>query len=102
MRAKASIFQDAELPRLRLHASPLRPRGRFALWWEWQQLRDDCRRRAALRVRGSLLDRQRQAECRPRRRGACWDREVRARPETFEGIFWFAARFDRTAAIFER
>src|SRR5580704_7048723 len=93
LRARASIFPDAVLLRPRLLAFPLPRYAHSALLWAPGLHQDDCWAfRVAPRARGSLLDKQLRAVCRPHRRAMCSDREVRDRSGTFEGIFWFAAR----------
>src|ERR1700732_48806 len=103
LRARASIFPDAVLLRPRPPAFPLRLRAHCALLWAPGLHQGDCWEfRAVLRVRGSLLDRQLHAVGRLPPPVAYSDQEARVRIETFGGIFWFAARFARKAAIFER
>src|ERR1700693_1513990 len=103
LRATASIFPDAVLLRPRPPAFPLRLRAHSALLWAPELHQGDCWEfRAVLRARGSPLDRQLQAACRLPQPVAYSDQEAHVRIETFEGIFWFAARFARKAAIFER
>src|ERR1700730_9992920 len=103
LRARASIFPDAVLLRPRPPAFPLRPRAHFALLWVPGLHQGDCWEfRAVLRVRGSPLDRRLQVVCRLPQPAAYSGQEGHVRIETFEGTFWFAARFARKAAIFER
>src|SRR5580704_5847844 len=103
LRARASIFPDAVLLRPQPPAFPLRRRARSVLLWVPGLHQGDCWEfRAVLRVRGSPLDRRLQAVCRRPPPVAYSGQEAHVRIETFEGIFWFAARFARKAAIFER